>query len=151
MIVLMPGRFQPFHRGHFGNVVKILAQGHSLKIAIRDVAVDKKKNFWTASIIKQIIDSTLTVEEIQRTETFIVPDICENWAVEVEKVVGKFDSVAAGNPRLKMHFDCAKIHTPRKGSPYSATQVRKQLKSGESLQNMCLASTINVMHNLQLF
>ncbi len=149
MIALMPGRFQPFHRGHFNNIVKMIDKGYHVKVVIRDMVIDKK-NPWPASIIKQVIEQTLIAEEIKDVQVFVVPDICEDWSDTIKKVVGDFDVVAAGNPRLKMHFDCKKIHTPRKDNPYSATQARKQLKKGEDLQNMLLPSTIEIMQDLNM-
>ncbi len=147
MIVLIPGRFQPFHRGHFGNIIKMLDEGYTVKVAVRDMEIDKK-NPWLAAVVKQIIEGTLIKENVENVQVFIVPDICEDWSKSIKKIIGDFDVVAAGNPRLKMHFSCKKIHTPRKDNPYSATQVRKQLKNGEDLQNMCLLSTIEIMKNL---
>ena len=149
MIALLPGRFQPFHRGHFGNIINTLDKGYSVKVVIRDMVIDKK-NPWPASIIKQIIEQTLIAEEIKDVQVFVVPDICEDWTDAIKKVVGDFDVVAAGNPRLKMHFDCKKIHCPRKDNPYSSTKVRSKLKKGEGIDNMCLTSTIQVMKDLEL-
>lgn len=152
MIVLVPGRFQPFHRGHFGNIRKMVDKGYSVKVAIRDMKINKK-NPWPATMIKQIIKKTLMVEGLKNIQVFVVPDLCENWEKVVKKVVGDFDTVAAGNPRLKTPFKGLEyriIHTPRKDNPWSATQVRRQLEKGESVENMCLPSTIKVMQDLRM-
>ena len=150
--VLIPGRFQPFHKGHFQNVVKMIELGHIPIIAIRDVPISKKDP-WPPEIICKIIEYTVGKEQLDKVQVCVVPDLCDDWPIKLTEVVGEFDAVAAGNPRLKHFFKHTHhkiIHTPRKDNSYSSTSVRRQLKLKESIADMCLSSTIEIMKDMGL-
>jgi len=69
--VMIPGRFQPFHKGHEWLVRQELEKGKSVVVAIRDTKISEKDPY-PAHIRKEMVEAVFEGEDV---EALIIPDI----------------------------------------------------------------------------
>jgi len=137
-IALFPGRFQPFHLGHLHTTKKILENNHIIVIAVRDTPIDERNPFSLLERERIIIQS-IKEDQIDpiRCKIVSIPDICEQWVKEIEKLV-LFDTIYTGNHQVRDPFKGSTypvIHLSRagQGGDYSGSRIRGRLAKNKSI------------------
>ncbi len=100
---LIPGRFQPFHKGHLKLVKWALERSDEIIIVVGSAQESHTlANPMTAGERIYIIKETLKDEGIDTSKVYIipVPDILMNstWVYHVKSYVPPFDVIISGNP-----------------------------------------------------
>ncbi|MDP3027595.1 MAG: adenylyltransferase/cytidyltransferase family protein [Nanoarchaeota archaeon] len=106
-VVLIIGRFQPFHLGHIGFIRKCYSLGYFIKIGIGSVNKPcDLKNPLTFRERAKIIKNVLRENKIKNYSIYNIPDIPKDslYASHVSRIVGKYDLVITGNKKIKDIF-----------------------------------------------
>jgi nicotinamide-nucleotide adenylyltransferase len=106
-VVLIIGRFQPFHLGHVGLIRKYYSSGYFIKIGIGSVNKPcDLKNPLTFKERAKIIKNVLKENKIKGYSLYNIPDIPKDslYASHVSKIVGKYDLVITGNKKVNDIF-----------------------------------------------
>src|SRR3989344_9636342 len=106
-IVLVIGRFQPFHTGHFNLIKRYHDAGFFIKIGIGSTQRSGDKyNPLTFKERKEIIKKAMKEYKINKFKIYNIPDIHNNinYVKYVLKIVGKFDTIVTGNPKVLKLF-----------------------------------------------
>jgi len=106
-VVLIIGRFQPFHLGHIGFIKKYYSLGYFIKIGIGSVNKPcTLVNPLTSKERTKIIKNVLKENKIKDYSLYNIPDIPKDnqYASHVSKIVGKYDLVITGNKKVKDIF-----------------------------------------------
>jgi len=152
-IALFPGRFQPFHLGHLHTTKKILENNHIIVIAVRDTPIDERNPFSLLERERIIIQS-IKEDQIDpiRCKIVSIPDICEQWVKEIEKLV-LFDTIYTGNHQVRDPFKGSTypiIHLSRagQGGGYSGKRIRKCLSKNKSILEYAHPQTSKLIYRL---
>lgn len=144
-IVLIIGRFQPFHLGHLSLIERYNRAGFFIKIAIG--SFDKghqKENPLTGKERIQMLTSVMKESKIKNYALYGIRDIWDDgkYVRHVKRIVGKFDVVVTGNPSVLRLFFEYKARRPwsiesfeesvRSGGSVTATQIRRRWIHGSS-------------------
>ncbi|MBI2551892.1 HAD-IA family hydrolase [Candidatus Uhrbacteria bacterium] len=145
------GRFQPFHRGHLWCIKKILENNQKLIIGLFNDPSDHR-NIFTLSERQKIITTALRAAGIdpQRWRFVVVDRSKAGWATHLHEQY-PFGTLYAGNPNLKKPFrnvSCVIRHLPRKANAFSATEIRKRSKRGESISTLVVPGTVSMINAL---
>ena len=106
-IVLVIGRFQPFHTGHFNLIKRYHDAGFFIKIGIGSTQKkEDKDNPLTFKERKEIIKNALKECRIKKFKIYNLPDINKNYnyVKYVLKIVGKFETIVTGNLKVLKLF-----------------------------------------------
>ena len=141
MRAIMPGRFQPFHKGHLNVVKWALDKVDELIIVVGSAQESHTlQNPMTAGERILMIRRALECAEIDLKRVYIipVPDILMNsaWVAHVKTYVPPFNYVVTRNPLVKVLFKESgyKVLEPPafKREKYVATNIRYQMSTGGS-------------------
>lgn len=133
---IFPGRFQPFHKGHY-QVIEKLRDEYNLVVLIGSAQKQRTEdNPLSLAERKEILQSCLP-----QIETYSVKDV-ENdrqWVAEIEKTVD-FDLVVTGNPWTKQCFEPTDYPTkqPQFHQPetYSGHNIRQRIRQDKKWQHL---------------
>jgi len=133
-ILLIIGRFQPFHLGHLHIIKKYSQKGFFIKIVIGSTQKShEKKNPFTKDEREDMILLSLKANKIKNYKIYNVPDHNddEKWIKGLRKSVGDFDSLYTGNKLVKELFGLylTDVHVLKEGRRFrdlSATEIRKK-------------------------
>ena len=140
MRAVMPGRFQPFHKGHLSVVKWALERMDELIIVVGSAQESHTlQNPMTAGERILTIRRALECAGIDLRKVYIipVPDILMNsaWVAHVKTYVPPFDHVVTRNPLVKVLFEESgyKVLEPPafEREKYVATNIRYQMATGE--------------------
>lgn len=93
---LLIGRFQPFHLGHLHAVRYCLSRSKGLWMGIGSSnRAPDGRNPFSAAERREMIESSLDAEALQRIRIFDIPDLDDHvrWAENVERIVPPFGIV----------------------------------------------------------
>lgn len=99
--LLVIGRFQPFHVGHFNLIKRYHNARFFIKIGIGSSENElSQKNPLIKKEREEIIKKAMNEAKIRNFKIFQIPDINNdsNYVKHVLKIVGKFDTIVTGNP-----------------------------------------------------
>ena len=150
---LIIGRFQPFHIGHL-NLIKRYSQARfKIKVGIGSSQKSfEKKNPLTFKERKRLIELVFKENNIEKYKIFAIPDIKEdsNYVKHVLEIVGSFDTILTGNPKVLKLFRDYKYslawniesfqETNRPGVKITASDIRKKWKKKPSKFGLTSAS-----------
>jgi len=136
--VLMPGRFQPFHNGHYHALRSLLEEYEEVVLAVGSAQEGFTcQNPFTAGERLEMIDILLKHEGLRSRIWLIpVPDIRMPlaWTTHVLSMAPKVEAVASGNPHVLYIYKWAglktvelKLHEP---SRYKGTRIRSLMLEG---------------------
>lgn len=104
---LIIGRFQPIHVGHVNLIKRYSKAGYFIKIAIGSSQKSfEKHNPLTSKERDKKIRLAMQEFNIDKYKIYHVPDINNdsNYVKHVLKIVGKFDIIVTGNPKILKLF-----------------------------------------------
>ncbi len=137
MIILYPGRFQPFHNIHLRLLKKLLGKENRVVIVIGSSDLVNENNPFTARQRKKMIKAVIADEclDSKRISFALLPNEEDDsvWVTHLLAHVPKrFDAVFSNNPRvtfqLKKHgIKCISTGLI-KADKYSASIVRSLIK-----------------------
>jgi len=144
-VMLLIGRFQPFHRGHLHIVKRYASKGYRVKVAIGSAEkAHVRKDPFTVDERKEMVRLAVEEARVSDVEVYHIPDTPDDkeWVESVCRIVGDFDVVFTGNKWVSGLFsDCDvelhlydERHERHKG--ISAKNIRKRwlrLKSKKDL------------------
>ena len=134
-VMLLIGRFQPFHRGHLHIVKRYAARGYRVKVAIGSAEkAHVRKDPFTVEERKEMIRLAVDEAGVDDVEVYHIPDTPDDkeWVENVCRIVGDFDVVFTGNKWVSGLFsDCGvKLHTydesRERHKGISAKNIRKR-------------------------
>lgn len=139
--VLFPGRFQPFHNGHYAALEQLLAEFDEVIIAIGSAQEGFTcKNPFTAGERFEMIARLVTRRKLRdRVWITTIPDIHmpPAWAAYILSMTPRVDAVASGNPQTLYLFEWlgfkvkkVKLVDPEK---YHGTRIRNYMVMGNDL------------------
>src|SRR3989344_4828738 len=105
--LLIIGRFQPFHMGHFNLINRYYKAGFFIKIAIGSSQMEfEKYNPLTSKEREEMIKRALKEYKIKKFKIYNIPDINKdvNYIKHILKIVGKFDTIVTGNQSVLRLF-----------------------------------------------
>ncbi|MEM0378882.1 MAG: nicotinamide-nucleotide adenylyltransferase [Thermosphaera sp.] len=138
--VLMPGRFQPFHNGHYYALKSLLEDFDEVVLAIGSAQEGFTcQNPFTAGERLEMIDLLLRSEGLRSRVWLIpVPDLRMPlaWTAHVLSMVPRVEAVASGNPHVLYIYEWAgfktiklALHEPFK---YNGSRIRRlMLENGD--------------------
>lgn len=109
------GRWQPLHDGHKALFQQVLDSGGNVLIMIRDMIPDEKNPFTATEVFSNIHDFYKDLIGQGRVKVMKIPDIC---SVDFGRGVG---------------YDIVEWIPPAEISEISATKIREQMRSKDSL------------------
>ncbi len=137
MRAVLPGRFQPFHKGHLKVVEWALERVDELIIVVGSAQESHTlQNPMTAGERVLAIRETLK-KYLDRIYIIPVPDILMNasWVAHVKTYVPPFEAVVTRNPLVKVLFQEAGyevLEPPAfERDKYVATNIRAMMLSGD--------------------
>lgn len=104
---LIIGRFQPIHLGHIKLIKRYCDAGFLVKIGIGSPKKHHEKhNPLTVKEREEQIRLSMGEYKIKNYKIFRIPDIEKdsNYVKHVIKIVGSFDTIITGNPRVLKLF-----------------------------------------------
>ena len=99
-VALLPGRFQPFHRGHVAIAQAVVADGHELLVMIGSAQeVVTWENPFSAGERREMVSAGLAAASIEPRAVVAVEDINDDgrWVAHVIAWLGPFDCVYSAN------------------------------------------------------
>ncbi|MFH0961748.1 MAG: adenylyltransferase/cytidyltransferase family protein [archaeon] len=137
-VILVIGRFQPFHKGHFFLLERLSNGGRNrLEIAIGSSnARAGGENPFSWRERKRMIERVLRRKKLARFRTFPVPDTGRDadWLAAVLERARPFDIVVSGNTWVLSTFSragfAAEGHKFLKKRLYSGTEIRRRIRAG---------------------
>jgi len=137
--VLFPGRFQPFHNGHFEALLQLLGEYDEVIIAIGSAQEGYTcKNPFTAGERMEMIDQLLRRRNLRnRVWIVAIPDINmpPAWTAYSLSMVPRVEAVASGNPQVLYLYEWlgfkvkrVKLVEPEK---YQGSRVRELIVQGK--------------------
>jgi len=142
MIALFVGRFQPFHLGHLKVIKEILRENEKVIIAIGSSQENgTEDNPFSFKERENMIREVLVSEGIRNFEIIGIPDVMNDirWVAEIRKMA-RFDRVYARNPWTARCFRKAGVPVLEHGlyekEKYSATEIRKRMRSGKGWEEL---------------
>ncbi|MCG2909293.1 MAG: nicotinamide-nucleotide adenylyltransferase [Stygiolobus sp.] len=137
---LYPGRFQPFHLGHYNVVKWALKQVDELIILIGSAQESHTlSNPFTAGERIEMIRRTLLYDKMDLSTIYLipVPDILMNsvWVYHVKTFTPPFNLVISRNPLVLRLFKEAGFETivppPYDRQKYNSTYIRRLIIEGD--------------------
>jgi nicotinamide-nucleotide adenylyltransferase len=156
-IVLILGRFQPFHLGHLNIVQKYSKQGFFIKVGIGSSKNwHEKKNPFTFKERREMIIKSLKECNIIKYKIYEVPDIPNDkkYFKYVSEIVGHYDILFTGNKHVKSLFanKGTEIHYINENEDryknISATEIRKKLITNSKSMDLPFAVS-NYLKNIR--
>ena len=138
--VLFVGRFQPFHKGHYTVVKKLLAEYDEIIIAIGSAEEQNFENPFTAGERIEMIRNCFSQSELVKLILVPVRDINNDklWVSHITKYVPHFDVVLSNNNLVKTLFSEAKKPVKSIGffdrDKYEGKKIRKLMTKGNKWQ-----------------
>ncbi len=157
MRAALPGRFQPFHKGHLELVKWALDRVEELIILVGSAQESHTlQNPMTAGERILAIRKTLECEGIDLSRIYIVPvpDILMNsaWVAHVKTYLPPFEAVISRNPLVRVLFEEAgfKVLVPPafEREKYVATNIRRLMVSGDEWKKYLHPCTVKVIEEL---
>ncbi|UXD21457.1 nicotinamide-nucleotide adenylyltransferase [Ignicoccus pacificus DSM 13166] len=156
---VIPGRFQPFHKGHLQLVKWTLERVNEAIIVIGSAQESHTlQNPMTAGERILAIRKGLECEgvDLKRIYLIPVPDILMNsaWVAHVKTYVPPFQYVVSRNPLVKILFEEAGYSIleppPFDREKYVATNIRLMMIKGEEWKNYIPRCTAEVIEELKI-
>lgn len=139
---LFVGRFQPFHLGHLKVIKEILKENGKVIIAIGSSQESRTEtNPFSFKERENMIREALVSEGIRNFEIIGIPDVMNDirWVTEIRKRCS-VDRVYTRNPWTARCFRKAGIpvlqHGLYENEKYSATEIRKMMRSGKGWEEL---------------
>ncbi len=154
---LIPGRFQPFHKGHLEMVKWALSISKEVIIVIGSAQESHTlANPMTAGERIYVIRETLIDEgiDIKRIYLIPVPDILMNsaWVSHVKTYVPPFDVVVSGNPLVLTLFKEAGYNVLKppmfEREKYVGTNIRRMMVDGDEWKSYLPPKTAELIEKL---
>ena len=140
MITLFIGRFQPFHLGHLQDIRFASIFSDKIKVGIgssnEENTIDNPFSFIER---KEMIENTVRKEISDLNYDILsIPDIHDDtlWIKHVQNIVGEFDILFTGNPKVK-ELALEKEINVRDVTLFrgiSGNQIRKSILKGRNWQ-----------------
>ena len=105
--VLIIGRFQPLHLGHLSLIERYYNAGFFIKIGIGSSQKSHEKdNPLTVKEREKMINRVMKEYKINKYKIYSLSDIDadSDYVKHVLKIVGKFDTIVTGNPKVLKLF-----------------------------------------------
>ena len=150
---LFIGRFQPFHNAHLEDIRKILKEYDAVIIGVgSSQEEDTKENPFSRKERIEMIEITLTDNNIKKFTLFPIPDINEDgrWVEHVVSIVPKFDIVFSGNEKtLKLFNEEGYITREITLIPgISATEIRRRMLHENGWRELVPKSVVEYIENI---
>jgi nicotinamide-nucleotide adenylyltransferase len=137
--VLFPGRFQPFHNGHYEAFLQLIGEYDEVVIAVGSAQEGYTcKNPFTAGERMEMIDQLLRRRGLRdRVWIVPVPDIHmpPAWAAYLLSIVPRVEAVASGNPQVLYLYEWLGFKTKRiklvEPEKYYGSRIRELIVQGK--------------------
>lgn len=107
-ILLLIGRFQPFHLGHLNIIKRYHSKGFFVKIGIGSAEKPQEKlNPFSDKERENMIKLALNEIKIRNYRIYKIPDTKSHkeWLKKTVKIIGPFDVLFTGNKKVKTLFE----------------------------------------------
>jgi len=104
MVVLIPGRWQPFHEGHKSLIQAVLDEGNEVIVGIRTTDKDENNPFTIEERIKMISDAMgnrVTIEVLPRFDE-IVYGRKVGYGIREVRLNKEIEAISATNARKSL-------------------------------------------------
>ena len=150
---LFIGRFQPFHNAHLKDIKDILKKYDEVIIGIGSSEQENTiDNPFSKKERVEMIEITLTDNNIQNFTTFPIPDINDDdkWVEHVVSLVPKFDTVFSGNDKTIQLFSAKKYITRQIHliPGISATEIRRRMLKENDWRDLVPISVVNYIEKM---
>tara|TARA_B100001013_G_C24614355_1_gene444540 strand:+ start:864 stop:1370 length:507 start_codon:yes stop_codon:yes gene_type:complete len=119
-VALLPGRFQPFHRGHVAIAQAVVTDGHELIVMIGSAQEEVTwENPFSASERREMVSAGLAAANLEPKAIVAVEDVNDNnrWVSHSIAQLPPFDYVYSANSLVQRLF---------READYSVTAVQLQ-------------------------
>ena len=135
-VALLPGRFQPFHRGHVAIVQAAVTDGHELLVMIGSAQEAVTwENPFSAGERREMVSAGLATASIEPRAVVAVKDINDDgrWVAHTITQLPHFDCVYSANSLVKRLFREA-------GYPVTAMELQnRQVWEGAAIRQALAA------------
>lgn len=121
-VALLPGRFQPFHRGHVAIAQEAVADGHELLVMIGSAQEAATwENPFSAGERREMVATGMAAAGLAPRTIVAVADIndYDRWVAHVIARLGPFDCVYSANALVQRLFSAA-------GYPVTAPELQNR-------------------------
>ena len=112
-VALLPGRFQPFHRGHLAIAQTAVADGHGLLVMIGSAQESVTwENPFSAGERREMVATGMAAAGLAPQAIVAVADLndYDRWVAHVVAQLGAFDCVYSANALVQRLFGAAGYH-----------------------------------------
>ncbi|HIH79530.1 MAG: nicotinamide-nucleotide adenylyltransferase [Candidatus Poseidoniia archaeon] len=106
-VALLPGRFQPFHRGHVAIAQTVVTDGHELIVMIGSAQEEVTwENPFSASERREMVSAGLTAANLETKAIVAIGDVNDNsrWVSHTIAQLPPFDYVYSANSLVQRLF-----------------------------------------------
>jgi nicotinamide-nucleotide adenylyltransferase len=153
MIAVYWGRFNPPHYGHINLIKKILREVNSLVIAIGEASTkNEKRNPFSGSERKKMIEAFLREEKIRRVKVVLVPTT-KSFSESVKKlfeVCPRFDVMYADKEIvIRKVKDKVKVRRIKRVGSISATKIREAIAKDKAWEHLTGKSVARIIREIK--
>jgi nicotinamide-nucleotide adenylyltransferase len=150
-----PGRFQPFHEGHYAFVEQIAAEVDEVVVGIGSAqASHTGRNPFTAGERVSMIHGALSALD---ATTYVIPiedvDRYALWPTHVQALSPRFEAVYTNNPlvaRVCREADLdVRAVDPIERDRYRGTTIRRRMVDGEPWRDRVPDATVEVVEAVE--
>jgi nicotinamide-nucleotide adenylyltransferase len=136
--VLFPGRFQPFHNGHYEALIQLINEYDEVVIAVGSAQDGFTcKNPFTGGERMEMIDYLLRSRGV-RDRAWIIPapdiHMPPAWATFLLSITPRVEAVASGNPQVLYLYEWLGFKTKRiklvEPEKYHGSRIRELIVQG---------------------
>ena len=112
-VALLPGRFQPFHRGHLAIAQTAVTDGHELLVMIGSAQESVTwENPFSAGERREMVATGMAAAGLAPQAIVAVADLndYDRWVAHVVARLGPFDCVYSANALVQQLFGAAGYH-----------------------------------------
>jgi nicotinamide-nucleotide adenylyltransferase len=139
---LLPGRFQPLHKGHIGAIRWSLARCKQLIIMVGTANESRtRKNPFSASERIQMLKRSIPPSLLSRCKIIPLRDIPDDskWVAHLQKNLPRFDAVFSANPLVKKLAEGKGLQVLippyLRRAELEGTKIRKLMLAGKKWRN----------------
>lgn len=150
------GRFQPFHNGHLGCIIRALNQVEQLSIIIAGPSTPNLDNPYSFEERERMIKETLNpLFESERCKIYYQKDkpTDQQWMEEIFSQVPEFQILFSNNENTvnvikRFHNNCKIGDLPKVNMDhYSGTNIRMKILRNEKWRHLVPSATFEVLQN----